>query len=237
MKISNKLISLPPHISTTWGNVTSLHYDDGQLLITLKDGKLVSIPSLDSDTVQRIFDAHAAYLENSSQEASPSPSSPKPKGKGLELPFQLMGKEGMGEMGSMLQHDPQQSGGPDLPASMLDKISAVAEVLSPDDPAMVPSPEVGCNCFHCQITRAIRRGMHLEEDEVFEAESEGSLEEEVSEDDLRFREWDIEQKAEGIYCVTNPIDQSEHYLVHLKEPIGCTCGRERCEHIEAVLKS
>ena len=58
-----------------------------------------------------------------------------------------------------------------------------------------------------------------------------------SEDDLKFRDWDIEQKSEELYEVTNPIDQNEHYQVFLGNPVGCTCGKKNCEHIRTVLNS
>ena len=78
----------------------------------------------------------------------------------------------------------------------------------------IPKAEPHCNCTYCQIARAIQAGsLELgEHDEV----------EEVSEEDLKFRDWDIEQKSEEIYEVTNPIDQNEHYQVFLGNPVGCT---------------
>jgi hypothetical protein len=35
----------------------------------------------------------------------------------------------------------------------------------------------------------------------------------------------------------NPLDHKEHYNVFLGDPIGCSCGNNNCEHIQAVLKS
>ena len=62
-------------------------------------------------------------------------------------------------------------------------------------------------------------------------------EEEVSREDLQFREWDIEQTSEKVYVVTNPLDKEEKYQIHLGKPIGCTCGSAHCDHIRAVLES
>jgi hypothetical protein len=61
--------------------------------------------------------------------------------------------------------------------------------------------------------------------------------EEISDDDLKFRDWEIAQTEANLYSVTNPLDPSEHYSVFLGEPLGCTCGSKNCEHIKAVLKS
>lgn len=234
MKISKKLISLPPYVSTSWKNVQSLHYESNFLLISLTDGTHVSIPDLGQETIEQIFDAHATYLEEGNEEL-PAKIEGSEKDKLKELPFQLTEGTSLNEMGSIMQHNPDQADAPDLPEEMLDKIAAVAEILTPEDPEMIPEPVEDCNCFHCQITRAVRRGSLHEEEEGASAQDEE--EDEVTLEDLRFREWDIEQEAEGIYRVLNPLDRTEHYLVHLKDPIGCTCGKERCEHIEAVLKS
>ncbi|MGH2612567.1 MAG: hypothetical protein ACRDFB_05905, partial [Rhabdochlamydiaceae bacterium] len=62
-------------------------------------------------------------------------------------------------------------------------------------------------------------------------------EEEVSDEDLKFRTWDIKQENDKLYSVTNPLDKKEHYNVFLGKPLGCTCGNKNCEHIQAVLKS
>ncbi len=86
-----------------------------------------------------------------------------------------------------------------------------------------PKPEPHCNCPHCQIARAMH-GIEKQE-----------LEEPVSDEDLKFRDWEIKQTGEKLYSVTNPIDPSEQYTVFLGEPVGCTCGHSHCEHIKSVL--
>ena len=57
----------------------------------------------------------------------------------------------------------------------------------------------------------------------------------MNEEDLKFRNWEIEQTADKLYIVTNPFDKNEHYSVFLGDPLGCTCGEKNCEHIRAVL--
>jgi hypothetical protein len=61
--------------------------------------------------------------------------------------------------------------------------------------------------------------------------------EEISAEDLRFKEWEIAKLSQNLYKVINPLDSNEEYQVFLGTPIGCTCGIHHCEHIKAVLKS
>ena len=70
-----------------------------------------------------------------------------------------------------------------------------------------------------------------------ETDLKHAFKEEISEEDLRFREWDIEQKGENLYLVRNPLNQKEEYNVFLGNPVGCTCGKDNCEHIRTVLNS
>ena len=62
-------------------------------------------------------------------------------------------------------------------------------------------------------------------------------EEEVTDRDLSFQQWAIEQTGDKLFCVTNKLDRLEKYNVFLGDPVGCTCGIQGCEHILAVLKS
>jgi hypothetical protein len=68
-------------------------------------------------------------------------------------------------------------------------------------------------------------------------QDEEEQEEMVSDEELKFRSWDVVQTGEKLYLVCNPIDSKEHYNVYLGEPIGCTCGQTHCEHIRAVLNT
>ena len=83
--------------------------------------------------------------------------------------------------------------------------------------------------MHCQIMRIMR------EDQ--EEATDNSHEEEVTAEDLRFREWDIEHSGDHLFVVSNPLNQQEQYNVFLGKPVGCTCGQPNCEHIRAVLNS
>jgi hypothetical protein len=79
--------------------------------------------------------------------------------------------------------------------------------------------------MHCQIAKALHGELPEEQ------------EEEVTDEDLKFRLWDIDQTGDKLYVVTNPLDSKEYYNVFLGDPIGCTCGEKNCEHIRAVLNS
>jgi hypothetical protein len=131
-------------------------------------------------------------------------------------------------MSSALQHNQAQSNMPDLPQEILNKIKSLSQFLSKEDAEFLPKAEPHCNCMHCQLARAIsseKESNAIEEEEV------------ISEEDLRFRSWDIEQSGDKLYTVKNPLDHQEQYNVYLGDPIGCTCGQKNCEHLKAVLNT
>ena len=220
MKINAQVLSLPPYISTSWKNINSLTVDtSGNLIILLHSNAKIIIPNLEKSIINLIFDAHAKHIEKSEN------SEKKPTDI-FGSPFLKIGPEGIDSLGSAMQHNQDQKDAPDLPNEILDKIKSITKIMGIESPDMAPKPEENCNCVHCQIARAIR-GLKKDDD----------LEDEVTEDDLKFRTWDIEQTDEKLYTLTNPLDKNEHYTVFLGSPIGCTCGEKNCEHIKAVLNS
>jgi len=230
MKITNQILSIPPYISTTWANIASLSVINGDetgplLLVELVHGGKVVIPGLEYDLIQSIFTAHEHAMEANVQPPQTSPT-------GLNFTTKLLG-ESLEKMGLMFQHNPEESDIPELPAEVLDKISSLIKGLGLSETAAIPEPHEGCNCSFCQIARVFQKAAHPEVSEKQEAESE----EAVSEEDLKFCDWDIISKGDQLYDVTNRLDLSEHYQVYLGKPIGCTCGRADCEHIQAVLRS
>ena len=117
-----------------------------------------------------------------------------------------------------------------MPPDVIEKITSITKALGMDIEQMnIPKAEPHCNCPYCQIAK------------VIQGESKDSpkeeIEEEVTEDDLRFRDWDIKQEGDKIYIVSNPLDTNEHYQVFLGNPVGCTCGEKNCEHVRTVLNS
>ena len=224
MKISDKILSLPPYISTAWKNIFSIHVETRPyghvLLIELITGSKVEVPNLDSKIMEKIFSMHAVVLEKEGQ----LPQNPvATQTFAIPLPFPIEG------LTSVLQHNPEQADTPPLPPEILEKIQSLKGVL-PEDLSSMQKAEPHCNCPYCQITRAMT-GLTIG------AEAPAQIEEEVSAEDLTFRSWDIKQESDRLYSVTNPLDGKEHYNVFLGEPVGCTCGTKNCEHIQAVLRS
>jgi len=237
MKINLKILSIPPYISTAWKNVISLHLEDRNgmplLVIGLLNGSTIEVPNLDQSIIEATFSAHQKYLEQESGASTPQkdPVYPPISFGGLaddpsalmNLPLQF-GLEGA----NMLQHNQEASDSPDLPHDMLEKIATLTKVIGLGNLDNLPKPEPHCNCMHCQIMREIHENEESHEEEA---------EEEVSDADLTFREWDIQKSGDNLYIVTNPLNAEEHYNVFLGSPVGCTCGEKNCEHICAVLNS
>lgn len=221
MKINDKILSLPPYISTSWKNIVSLQVENKPsglvLAIELITGSRIDVPHLDRPTLEKIFAAHAQYLEHESGQKK------APQSFTFPFPMNLPGLDGFN---GILQHNLEQANSPELPPELLEKIVVMSNTMGLEDVSLLPKAEPHCNCPHCQIMRAI----HGTQDAP-------AIEEEVSEADLKFRTWDINQSSDNLYVVTNPLEPKEHYSVFLGDPIGCTCGQKNCEHIQAVLKS
>ncbi|CCB86658.1 MULTISPECIES: hypothetical protein [Parachlamydia] len=238
MKITDKILSIPPHISTTWANISSLQMKGLLLVVTLMGGESVNIPGLSLEIIEKIFSTHATFLEQ--ETLAPSSTSHLLSSKGtvseIELPFR-MGFSTLDGIGTALQHNPAHADAPDLPEEILGKIGAIAKIISPETEGDIPKPEPHCNCMHCQIARTIHQNLTDEEDyEEIENIEENAVED-VSEEDLRFSDWDITQTGDKLFSVVKRLDPAEKYSVYLGHPVGCTCGHTGCEHILAVLKS
>ena len=250
VKINQKMINIPPYISTSWDNVSHLQMDEvtGHLVVITVKGDKIIIPHLPPELMERIFTAHAEYVET----ASSTKEGPHlPEGLGIFNLGMGPGSLGLGPEGlqslQMLQHDPSQSDAPDLPPAMIDKILSVTKGLGMEKLlAQMGESEPHCNCPFCQINRAILDG-EVETAEESTPDIDNSLPEaNLSEDpELSFRKWDIVQVSTNLYDVTDPFDKSLHYRVSLGNPqstdrtkeIGCTCGQPNCEHLKAVLHS
>jgi len=234
MKITAQILSLPPYLSTTWTNIASLrviHDSHGNpiLLIELRQGDQVEVPGLDLATINTIFATHTQAIESIGHPVVQAQAGQDPLPFAFHLPLNAFG-EGIHKMGSILQHNPQAADTPDIPQEVIEKISSFIKTLGLSGSTNVPVPEEGCNCTFCQVARAIHGAIEPPQQEL-----QTAVDESISDEDLRFRTWDILQKGDRLYLVTNPIDASEHYNVYLGEPIGCTCGQRNCEHIRAVL--
>lgn len=234
IRINSKFISIPPFISTEWPHVIALYIKERTLVIVLIDGEAIQISNLSPSTIELIFKYHAAYLEKDyDQTITHSANETQQIQQSLEFPaigetsFRLA-FGAMDGLHAVMQHNPAQAQAPDLPPEILQKISTIAKIMTPEE-ILLPQAEAGCNCFHCQIARAIHPST--------ETEVVSAIEEDVADADLSFQQWMITQTGEQLFFVVNKLDQNEHYNVFLGQPVGCTCGQEGCEHILAVLKS
>lgn len=244
MKINHKILSIPPYISTSWKNVLSIHVTQQEqnllLSIILLNGSVIEISQLEQPVIDAIFAAHEKFLEQ--DQTSPTPKnfppsitnntnqSTAPSNAPSVIGFPIkFGIEGMDNFGPLLQHNSEAASSPDLPKEVLEKIAGLSKIVGFESGDSLPKPEPHCNCMHCQILRAIHNTEALPS-----VENEEEL---VTESDLKFRDWDIEQTSEKLYLVKNPLNSEEHYNVYLGQPLGCTCGENSCEHIRAVLNS
>jgi len=245
MRINHKILSIPPYVSTSWRNISSLHVENKNsilvLAVTLSNEKTIEIPNLEGQIIEEIFSAHAKYLENEQHTKSfPDPKTPtfssgeesKIAQFAFPVPFNAGGLE---NFGGILQHNPEQASSPDLPPEILNKIASISKTMGIDDPNLIPKAEPHCNCVFCQLSRAIHSAFDIHEES--NENSKSSEEELVSDEDLKFRNWDITKEADKLYIVKNPLDEKESYHVFLGDSIGCTCGEKNCEHVRAVLYS
>jgi hypothetical protein len=218
MKITPKILHIPPFISTSWDQISSLYLQTKSgvphLVIVLRDGALVEVPHLAQREIDEIFQAHANFSEG------PSPSSFLDSPFSLKIPMSFDGSM-LDSLASHLQHNPEQANLPQIPTHILSKIITILRSLGPIDDTLFDKPQPNCHCTYCQLSKAVQ----------------GEPEEVVIDADLKFRDWEVLQKDQKLYQVTNPLDQGEYYTVFLGEPIGCTCGSKNCEHIRAVLNT
>ncbi|NCF71651.1 MAG: hypothetical protein GWP59_08125 [Chlamydiales bacterium] len=254
MKVNDQIISIPPYISTTWDNIISVQViEDNTILITLLDGTKVKAPGLSDADIKHVFQSHIKYVESEEREEENESnlrfalekeeelaqgdgaltaqellskllmSSPK---ETLDIPIQLGGDAAQG-LGLGIQHNPLQKNAPNLPDELLSKVKSIAKIFADDKFSIPEIPDKNCNCFYCQIVRAIHEE---EEDELDENEP-------VKDEELKFKLWDIVESGDSTFKVCNPLDAKEAYFVYLKKPMGCTCGKKDCEHIKAVLET
>lgn len=263
MKINEKMLSIPPYISTSWSGISAIHTKGNTLLINLVEGDTISIPDLKPEIIDLIFKVHARYLEQwgeggeafSFLQQQNSEELPE-KGQSFRqeeigIPFKI-GFGAFDNMGMAMQHNPEQSQMPDLPKDVLNKISSIARIVAPpDEAAAIPKAEPHCNCIYCQIARAIEDGMNNSIDisasgsvagKGFKGQTHSTsekvlLEEEVKDEELQFQQWEIIKDGEKLYTVINRLDKNEKYSVFLGNPVGCTCGKNGCEHLLAILRS
>jgi hypothetical protein len=225
MRINDKILNIPPYISTHWSRVTALHMQGDLLVVTLIDGTIIHIPALSTEVIEQIFNAHATYLEKEHTGFAKEKFLQNKKNLIEESPIRLAFGS-LDGLNTVMQHHPDQANAPDLPPEILQKIGTIGKLLIPiGEDVAIPKAELNCNCFYCQIAR------------VLNSSTEEEHSEEVLDTDLQFEQWTITQTGDQLYLVTSRLDEQEKYHVYLGQPVGCTCGKTGCEHILAVLKS
>jgi hypothetical protein len=237
MFINHKVLNIPPFISVHWNQVEFLSSVDNILNVQLKSGKLVQLPDLTPEVSQLIFDSHATFLDLDKPVNLPPapPLSDKQTSlfgsSDVKIGFSTLHPNGMG---IPLQHMEDLREAPEIPSEILEKVRAVAKLVPIEDLINSPKPVENCHCPFCQIAAAIHSDLSLE---ATATESTEPAEEIVKDEELNFEPWNIFQKGDSLYEVQNKLDAHESYNVFLGEPVGCTCGKNGCEHILAVLKS
>jgi hypothetical protein len=239
MKISSKIFSIPPYISTRWEYVQSLRVSNNLLIATLKDGSSCSIPDLSKDTIEQIFTYHADSVETSNQQKEDLAQMVEGMRSGFKELLNMLtklGQNALSSIGKALEHDPNNANLPELPPDMVKKVQMLLKIIPKEDILAMPEGEPDCNCMYCQINRILRESSLSIDTSQPDILAEGGTET-VEEKDLEFSEWIVEPIQDKLYKVTNKLDPKEEYRVFLGDPIGCTCGKPHCEHVLAVLKS
>lgn len=237
MKITPKILSIPPYISTSWTQIRSLYMQENNLVVCLANGTSISIPNLHPQEIETIFAAHSHFLNTPVQQESSLFLKNQDIGQGVEgLASMHLNLDNMESFVSVMQHNAEHAHMPDLPKEILSKIAGIAKIIAPGEIKNMPKPEPHCNCPHCQIAKAIHQGENDSpiEHHIIAPQNEEEI---VHDKDLSFQQWEIKQLDEHRYSVTNRLDPVETYTVFLGESVGCTCGTSGCEHILAVLKS
>lgn len=246
-KINEKILCIPPYISTSWDQIlflqTETHQETGQvtLMIHLIDEKIVKISNLEASLIEIAFSAHMQYLEKKENSQKMVGKLGEKQGEMFQnllneqttafpLRLGITGLPNFEGLEMAAQHNSAQADAPDLPPEVLEKIVGITKIITNGDTQAFPKPEPHCNCMHCQIARAFHGNISSPVEKM-------PVEETVLEEDLKFRSWDIVQIGENLFTVTNPLDFKEKYNVYLGSPVGCTCGSPDCEHIKAVLYS
>lgn len=232
MKINDKILSIPPFLSTSWQNIAALKMEGSDLIIVLFQGGEVKVSGLANEIVEAIFTFHQKALETKTFLRPPATSIAEGFINQADQALRF-GVIGMEAIGNAMQHSFEMRDAPALPPEILSKVEAVARVIAPDMKTELPKAEPHCNCPHCQIARAMQRGLGVMKEEVPPQNDTVP----VPTEELQFEEWKIEQAGDQLFTVSNKLDANEKYNVFLGNPVGCTCGKTGCDHILAVLRS
>ena len=209
MKITKNILSIPPYFSIPWSSIRAFE--------TQKDDKGYTL----NVTLENNSQVQAKHLSKEDIEAVFAFHATVHQE--MQNPFASLSLPIKGDLlTNPMCHNPEQANLPPLPPEVLEKIVKIVKALGIEICKSLQQAEPHCSCMYCQVSRAI------------DAEA---TDEEVTEEDLRFKNWDVAWMDGQLYQVSNPLDKNEQYQVYLGNPLGCTCGYKNCEHIQAVLQT
>ncbi len=249
MKINQRVLHIPPYISCRWSEIASIGVEtkegENLLQVQLLSGARAVVPNLTQDEIDLIFKMHIQHLELAAEDddqlknlkdspffsnlfQAPPMDTNVATSFGAPISFHLDAND----PSSLFQgHNPAFANSPPLPKEILDKITLIAKAIGGEMVKEV-EPITGCNCFFCQIAR------HLQKEKV--EEKKPHVPKNLPKDLLRGGidpEWMVEEVGPHMFTVSNRDEPGANYQVYLGNPIGCSCGSNRCQHIIAALKT
>ncbi len=249
MKINQRVLHIPPYISCKWSEIASIRVEtiEGKdlLHVHLLSGAKATVLNLTQDEIDLIFKMHVHHLEEVAEEEekfknvkeipffsnlfqAPPMDANVATSFGAPISFHLDAND----PSSLFQgHNPQFSQSPPLPKEILDKITLIAKAIGGDMIKEVEPVEL-CNCFFCQIARALKN----ERTEDRKPHVPKNLPKDLLRGGID-PEWMVDEVGPHMFRVVSREEPEVIYQVYLGEPIGCSCGSNRCQHIIAALKS
>jgi hypothetical protein len=125
--------------------------------------------------------------------------------------------------GPFLEHDPDLKDSSPIPEEVKTRLASLINHLPQIENIKLPQPHPDCFCPHCQLMILLN--------------SEQNQDDIVSDDDLKFATWIIEEIQQKQFKVIHPYNENDFHLVSLDNPIHCSCCQMDCEHIEHILRN
>lgn len=226
MQINKKMLSIPPYISTQWGyvvNIAKNKESKDTLDFVLGGDTLISVPNLNEDTQEKIFQMHQEYLA-SCQENTDAQIFTLLTGDTTTTHISMPSSA---NFFPLLQHNVEVSGLPEVPKETILKMTQALDDLTMHSNPFYKAPEPHCQCMYCQIARVVH-------DEVESSEREEKKSDKSNTDVLISNGWLVKERSPDHFEVSSPDAKQNSFVVTLTPPT-CSCGDANCEHIAAVL--
>ncbi|NDE63904.1 MAG: hypothetical protein EB053_06075 [Chlamydiae bacterium] len=249
MKINHRVLHIPPYISCKWSEIASIGVEsiEGQnvLHVQLLSGARAIVPNLTQDEIDLVFKMHVQHLEAAAEEEEKFKNvkeipffsnlfQPPPMDANVATSFgaPISFHFDATDPSSLFQgHNPQFANSPALPKEILDKITLIAKAIGGEMVKEVEPVDL-CNCFFCQIARAL----HNERKDEKKPHIPKNLPKDLLSGGID-PEWMVEEVGPHMFKVTSRDEPGILYQVYLGDPLGCSCGSNRCQHIVAALKT